>query len=224
MFGDTPRITGIDGDRISVSTLRMGGAIPSGRYEAPLEGVPLRQGADVSWLSRCRPGDNQGPDGACVIFAFANWAEIFHGYNISDETCLSVYHNALRRLGRSQGGLTFPEGYVSAAAAKWLPGSNGVTPTHDLGGLVQQPILAGYTVTPSFDRPNAAGCLDHTQAYGPSRGLHAVDIVGHGEMTGVSGGPYVYIENSWGPWGYKGLGLMSEVLHRVLCKEMWLVV
>lgn len=208
----------------STPRLRMGEAIPSGQFEAPLEGVPLREGADVSWLSRCRPGDNQGPDGACVIFAFANWAEIFHGYNISDATCLSVYRDALRRVGRPSGGLTFGEGYVSAAAAKWLPGSRGVSRVHNLNPLVQQPILAGYTVTPSFDRPNAAGCLDHSAANGLSRGMHAVDIVAHGELTGIAGGPWIYIENSWGPWGYKGMGVMSEALHRVLCKEMWIVV
>lgn len=203
---------------------RTGGALASGmRMGVPL-GEPLRFGADVSWLPRCRVGDNQGSDGACVIFAFASWAEIVHGYIIADEDCHRVYQQTLARLHRPDGGLTFEEGFEAARAAMWLPGASGILQVPDLTLLVDQPILGAYEITPAWDRTNAAGCLDH-RATGNTRGLHAVVVVAHGELEKFPSVRWVYVENSWGrEWGWNGVGVMSESLHQSLCSELWTVV
>jgi hypothetical protein len=182
----------------------------------------LRSGPDVSWLPRCRVGDDQGVENACAIFALASWAEIMHGYEISDTQALEVYRATLRELGRPDAGLTFAEAFVAAHKANWLPGARALEAVHDLSELSHQPILAGYRVTGALDNPNAAGCLDHA-ADDTTRGYHGMVIVAHGSLLRVPGGPFVYVENSWQPWGWKGIGVMTEPLHRKLIRELWIV-
>ena len=182
---------------------------------------PLRAGADVSWLSRCRVGDDQGQDGACAVFAFASWAEIMHGREIPDAECLAVYRKALARAGRSDGGLTFPEAFEAAMRAGWLPGALALVTARDLSQLVRQPLLAGYEITPAWDSVSAEGCLDHA-VEGPDRGFHAVVIVAHGVLAANTAEPLVYVENSWSlRWGWNGIGVMTEGLHRKLVQELW---
>jgi hypothetical protein len=182
---------------------------------------PLRDGGDVSWLSRCRVGDNQGNDGACAIFTMANWAEVMFGTEIGDHACLALYRAALKRFGRQPGsGLTFGEAYMLASEAGWLPNTKGLMRTLTLAAIECQPILAAYRVTPAWERPNRAGCLDHTST-DAVRGYHAVLIAAHGSMP-PSPERLVYIENSWGlGWGWNGIGVMTEALHRRLNVEMW---
>lgn len=184
----------------------------------------LRDGADVSWLSRCRPGDNQGAVGACAIFAMANWAEIMHGYDISDKECLTLYSRTCSELGQGDDGLTFRQAFEAAHRANWLPGARQIEAVWDLSDLASQPILAGYTVTPAWDRPNSAGCLDHAAAR-TNLGGHATVIVGFGIVHSVTDlGPLVYVENSWGrAWGWNGICVMTEALHRLMCNELWVI-
>lgn len=188
---------------------------------------PLRSGADVSWLPRCRSGDNQGSNGACAVFSMASWAEIVHGTPISDAACLAVYNAALKRLNLSAGsGLTFGDAFTAAYEAGWLPGAQGCEMVFDLARLPEQPLLAGYAVTEAWAKPNAAGCLDH--AAGPDiLGYHAVVIVAHGLLGAAPNatGPWVYVENSWGrDWGWNGIAMMSEPLHRQMIRELWAIV
>ena len=202
--------------------VRFGGLLLSGMPQR-LAGAaePLRAGPDVSWLSRCRVGDDQGSDGACAVFAFASWAEIVHGREIPDAECLDVYRQALARAGRTDGGLTFPEAFGAAALAGWLPGGPGLAPAGDLSELIHQPLVAGYVVTQAWDYVSPQGCLDHA-AEGPDRGYHAVVIAAHGVLAGNEGLPLVYVENSWSlRWGWNGIGVMTEALHRTLVRELW---
>lgn len=214
------------GRKTRAPRMLMGGALQGLANSEALElaAGPLRAGADVSWLRRCRVGDDQGQDGACVMFAFANWAEIMRGVDISDKETLLQYQRTLKRVGRTSGGLTPQEGFVGAKEAGWLPDAKGIRPVRDFAAMHEQPLLGSYRVTPAFDSVNKAGCLNH-RASDKSRGLHFMCTVAYGEITGVKGGPYVYVENSWGEeWGYKGFGLMMEALARRLCRELYVVV
>lgn len=206
-----------------MSSFRNGGLIPSA--EIAYSSAPLRAGADVSWLPRCRVGDDQGREGACALFAMANWSEIMHGREISNQQCLALYAATLRTLGRNDGGLTFSEAFKAAAGAGWLPGSRGIARVADLRKLPDQPLLAGYVINGAFDQVNdRTGCLDHTAGDSAVRGTHALAIVAHGSIN-LSEGTWVYIENSWGlGWGWNGIGVMSEALHRQLCREVWCIV
>jgi hypothetical protein len=202
-----------------------GGLIPADGLEL-YTGGPLRAGADVSWLPKCRVGDNQGNEGACALFAIANWAEIMHGREITDRQCLALYAATLKDLGRGDGGLTFSEAFKAAAGAGWLPGRRGIQRVPNLTRLASQPLLGGYTINAAFDNvSDTTGCLDHTAGGSASRGLHAVAIVAHGSVDISDKGPWVYIENSWGVrWGWNGIGVMSEDLHRQICREVWCIV
>jgi len=189
---------------------------------APADG-PLRDGdGDVSWLAKCRVGDNQGSDGACSIFSIANWCEVMTGREIGNQACLDLYRHALNRFGRPPGsGLTFGEAFLMVHAVGWLPaGIKGLRRCYTLNGLASQPILAAYKVTPAWQFVNRAGSLDHS-APDTLQGHHAVLIVAHGSTT-TSRARLVYIENSWGlGWGWNGIGVMTEALHRRLNVEMW---
>lgn len=209
---------------MSSSRVRMGGLIPSGELQLFSSG-PLRAGPDVSWLPRCRVGDNQGEDGACVIFALASWSEIMQVRAISDRECQAVYAQALKDAGRDGGGLLFQEGFLAAQKAGWLPGYARLRLVTDLAELVHQPLLVGHEMTAAWDRPNEAGCLDHT-ATGPSRGRHAEVVVGHGCLSGIAEGrPLVFLENSWGRgWGWKGLCVLTEDRFLEVAREMYKVV
>ena len=204
---------------------RNGGLVLDQSLSAPRFSRSLRDGPDVSWLHRCRVGDDQGAEGACAIFAFASWAEIVHGYDISDADTLQVYRDTLSELGRPVGsGLSFAEAFVAAHKAGWLPGARGLAQAHDLSALPEQPILAGYRVTPAFDNVNAAGCLDHAADNSIVRGYHAEVVVGHGRLQRFPSLTLVYKENSWGlPWAWNGIGILTEDLHRELVRELWLV-
>jgi len=182
---------------------------------------PLRDGPEVSWLSRCRVGDNQGSDGACALFAFANWAEVMRGVSISDAEILEAYHEALAAEGRARGGLTFIAAYRYAEAAGWLPGTTGITIVRDLARLAEQPVLCGYEVYPPWNRVGKDGQI---KGYaGQLVGYHAVLIVADGCIRDDARS--IYIENSWGrEWGWNGCARMSEAMHRKTCREMWAVV
>jgi hypothetical protein len=187
--------------------------------------APAVAGPDISWLRHCRLGDNQGSNGACAIFACASWAEIVHGKAISDVECLAAYTQALADHGRDAGdGLTFEEAFEAASAAGWLPGASGLELVLDEARLAEQPLLAGYEVTPGWQNPNEAGCLDHA-AGSKILGYHAVCIVARGELSGLTGGPFLYIENSWGrDWGWNGIGVMSDAFHQGAIRETWAIV
>lgn len=192
------------------------------RYGAP---APAVAGPDISWLRHCRLGDNQGSNGACAIFAVASWAEIVHGNSISDADCLEVYNQALIDYGRAAGdGLTFEEAFEAVSAAGWLPGAQRIEMVLDETRLTEQPLLAGYEVTPGWQNPNRAGCLDHA-AGATVLGYHAVCIVARGALTGLDAGPFLYIENSWGrSWGWNGVGVMSDAFHQGAIRETWAIV
>jgi hypothetical protein len=201
------------------------GLILSGRRRYAAAPTPAATGPDVSWIRHCRLGDNQGSNGACAVFSMASWAEIVHGHAISDGACLTVYNQALTDYGRAAGdGLTFEEAFEVASAAGWLPGAQRIDMVLDETRLTEQPLLAGYEVTPGWQTTNKAGCLDHA-AGSKVLGYHAVCIVARGELNGVAGGPYVYIENSWGrDWGWNGIGVMSAAFHQQTIRETWVIV
>ena len=185
------------------------------RASGPIGRIP-----DVSWLGYAMPGDDQGEDGACVLFAFASAAEIMHGVAISDQECTELYRRVLKDKGRPAGaGMTFLEGWEYAAP--WFPGATGIS-FADIGNIVRGPLLGGYSITSAWDQTNDAGCLDH-EARGPSRGGHAVVIAAVGVVDRFDSlGRCVYIENSWGrQWGKDGIGVMTESLHGRMCNQMW---
>ena len=88
-----------------------------------------------------------------------------------------------------------------------------------------QPLIAGYSITPAWDNVSRHGCLDHAADPNAVRGYHAVLIVAHGNLEGMTHGPFVWVENSWGRnWGWHGVAAMSEPLHQQLCHELWTII
>jgi hypothetical protein len=160
-----------------------------------------------------------------VLFAFASVAEIIYGKAISDKECTALYHQVLKDLKRPSGaGMTFPEGW--RYAKRWFPDGKAIKQQSSLSAIVRGPLLAGYQVTPAFDRTNPVGCLDHATR-GPSRGGHAVALPAVAALPKQpSLGRCVWVENSWRGWGWRGrgIGVMTEVLHRSLCNQVWEVV
>lgn len=185
---------------------------------------PVCDGTDVSWIEQCRLGDDQGADGACAIFSMASWAEIVHGSIISDSDCLSLYAETCNALGRDRGtGLHFWEAFDAAKDAGWMPGAKDILLTDDLSELKNQPILAGYEVTNAWRNANSAGCLDH-EGHESVIGYHAVVVVAYGDITGNDNSPFVYVENSWGKrWGWNGIGVMTEALHKKHVQQLWVI-
>ena len=196
------------------------------RLSGVMSPAPLTDGPDVSWIGRVLSGDDQGQDGACALFALASWAEIMYGQRIPDQARLELYRLVCRELHRDPGaGLTFPEAYRAASAAGWLPGTSRIDECIDLASLAIQPLVAGYAVTGALDHVSPWGCLDHAAPGHPIRGYHALTIVACGHVRGIAGGPWVYVENSWGVgWGWRGLGVLSYALHSRLVREIWRIV
>ena len=191
---------------------------------SPVAPVPLEDGADVSWLHRARPGEDQGLHSACSLFAMANWGQIKAGTRATSSDCIALWLEGKRRFRRLDG-LTIPEAFELAREAGWLGAVNRILPTTDTVLLHDQPLIAGYAVTPAWDTVSSAGCLDHAAPDRPVRDYHAVLIVAQGELALAPNGPWVYIENSWGErWGHKGFGVLSYALHLKLCKELWLII
>jgi hypothetical protein len=184
---------------------------------------PLRDGPDVSWLPYCLPGDDQGSSGACALFAIASWAEIMYRTNIGDHEVLKTYAQTVKSLGRNQkAGLTYPKAYRAAKASGWLPTAKGIKQQLTMDALYQQPLLAGYIVTPAWDRQRVSrqGNLDHT-ASRRQIGQHGVVIVAYGSVDALGPEKWVYIKNSWKDWGWQGIGVMTETLHRRMIRELW---
>jgi len=208
--------------------LKKGGLIPSFRKPSMMQLAPLRDGPDVSWLSKCRVGDNQGNEGACGVFAIANWAEIMFGKEIIDMQCLDLYANTIKKLGRADEGLTFKEAFDACSGAGWLPGKTEIKQVGDLSEMINQPLLFGVKVNGTMDHVNEDGCLDHSDAAqrSPVRGYHALCSPAHGTISSIDDiMKWVYIEQSWGlNWGWNGIGIMSEDLFKVICSEIHIIV
>lgn len=189
-----------------------------------LASSPLRNGDDVSWIPRCRVGDDQGQTGACTIFTFASWAEIMLNRSISDADTLDVYQAALKRYNLPPGsGLQFSQAFAMCAAVGWLPGKSILRAVRDLSQLSEQPIIAGGAITDAWLDVELSGCLNHNPAFTQVHGYHAYLIVAHGAVANLPDRMVVF-ENSWGTrWGWNGLGIMSEALHTRLCSELWVL-
>jgi len=205
----------------------LGGGLHFDDTDMILHAEPLSSSyPDKSWLRESRPGANQGPNGACVVYAYAACAEIMYGRAISDAECNAVYARILAAYNKPQGdGMTFAQGWPFVK--HWFPGAAGIRAVTNLAEAIQRgPVLGGYEVTQAFDNADrGSGCLDH-KAGGKSRGGHAVCIAAVGWLNRLLHlGRLIWIINSWGPgWAWRGIGVLTESLHRSLCRHMYEVV
>lgn len=188
---------------------------------APTVG-PLRDGPDVSWINRCRVGDDQGVTSACSLFGHANWAEIMHGEAVTDEACTSAYRLACQRYDVPDGsGLTVPQAFQIAHELDWLPGAREVRRVDSLAPLVRQPLLGCYALPREFSAVDAGGFFAMPGLF-IEAGYHLMAIVGHGKVNAFGERTFVYVENSWGlSWGYNGMCFMEEATHRAMIREIW---
>ena len=192
----------------------------------------LVDGEDVSWLSKCRVGDDQRREGACTLFSLASHSEIVTGIEIEDAEVFDAYKRAQERFGIGPDeGMSFHVAFRVAQDFQWFDQTQRITPVNDLSALAEQPMLAAYRVTAAWNHVRSNGCLDHSQSHDEVRGYHAVVVVAAGRITknrateDTEGTErFVYIENSWGKdWGWKGIGVMSEELHLEMIEELWVV-
>ena len=182
---------------------------------------PLRSGADVSWIPLAHPGDDQGKHGACSVFAIASWAECMFQTQIADQVCIDAYTSiGEQRYGLGyDGGLSIPVAMMAAYRVGIIPSSYSLRRVPDIASLPLAPIIAEYETTRGWDRPNKAGCIDHTD--NRPAGLHAVLIVAHGNVMSADQ-RVVWVENSWGAsWGWNGFGQMTEAYHTTHIRALW---
>jgi hypothetical protein len=191
---------------------------------------------DISWIPQVVVGDDQGREGACVLFTYMEWSRIMFPvldpgpmWDRSNAACLSLYIETCSELGRGDEGLTFEEGFWAAQNAGWLPGRRSIVQVDDLAFLAEQPLLAGYRVTGAIDNVGPHGCLDHAAPLTPVRGLHAMPIVAYGRVEVDSATlRRVICLNHWKIgqklWGWNGLCMMDETLHHILLSELWRVI
>lgn len=182
--------------------------------------APLRSGADVSWIPRCIPGDDQGNIGACTVFAIASVVEAVFGRPISNEACISAYHaERRRRYGGGDGGLYITEALFTSVNAGIAPRGTSVRRTASLDTLIFAPLVAVYRITSGWRDVSSSGCLDHS-ADTETGDLHAVALVSHGRIPLDL--EIIWNENSWGQsWGYKGFCSMTRAYHLRHLDSLW---
>jgi len=183
---------------------------------------PLRDGADVSWIRWCKPGDNQGHSLACGVFAIANWVEVMLEDEIADDTCIAAWRDERRRVyGNLGGGLWIPEAFEACQRARIVPAGYEIAQARDLTAMYRAPLIATYRTTVGWNHTNAAGCIEHNGESDDKD--HAVLAVAWG---GIGAAPVeqriVWTENSWGAGrGYHGYFVMLEQFHKKHCSGLW---
>jgi len=201
----------------------LNGVIPCGSPRMSAARVS-NDGADMSWLTGLHVGDDQGDSSACVIFALANWMDAVEHLFISDSICKAVWQATLKFNGRSNGGLTVPEGFAGMQRAGYLQAYSGVFQTYNYDLFAKQPFIACYRVTPAWYNMSFEGCLDHSSAARQgSYGNHAVLLGARGVVDAQAERGRIYtVVNTWKlSWGKNGMGQMTEDLHDETCFEMW---
>jgi len=173
----------------------------------------LRTGPDIDWRSKCHPGDNQGSNNACAVFAIANWVEAMYGRLISDQDAIDAwYKERMFRYRDAYGGLQITEAFAAAYNAGWLLRGTQIRRVSSLQTLSLAPIVAAYTGI-QWKADHAGRISD-----GPGTGNHAVLIVGHIANR-------IWIENSHSSkWGADGFGWMVEQYHVEKCVQLCQVI
>ena len=83
-------------------------------------------------------------------------------------------------------------------------------------------IQIAIPVTPEFDSPSGPYCMVEVPNQGPSRGGHAIAIVGYDDNIGGIGKKGFKIVNSWGiDWGCGGFAYLSYDWIKSNAKEAW---
>jgi len=193
------------------------------RPAPPRVRAPLTAGAAHSWLPRCRPGQDQGKDGACAVFTIAEWAVVMQGRTITNTQRLAAYRNYIEAHNLpANSGLAFTDAYQIALAETWITGARGLQMMIDFTRLDEQPLLLGYEIDKGWEKTNDAGCIDHRAD---------LDIVGNHAVLGVaagniaSGPELVQFNNWWGDdWGHNGFGQMLLTRHEETIREIWRIV
>lgn len=185
--------------------------------------IPDIDGPDISWLSRCHVGDDQGHVGSCAIQGMASHAEAYRNISISDAQTYEAYQEACKRFGIPHGqGMTPEQAYEVAKDAGWFPYAQGIERTNTMSAMIEQPLLGGYKVTDAWDPDNMdGGVLDHSPKIKFVKGYHMVLIAGWGTVPNHDKNA-IAIENSWAlSWGQNGIGYMDTDLHNRLSIGMW---
>jgi hypothetical protein len=185
--------------------------------------APLTKGSESSWLPLCRAGQDQGQDGACAVFAIAEWACVMQGRTISNEQRLAAYRKHLAAYSLpDNSGLSFFEAYEVARTEGWITGTRGLQMVLDFTFLSEQPLLLGYEIDEGWQDTNAAGCIDHRAG---------LDVLGNHAVLGVAAGrigagvEFAQFNNWWGDsWGRYGFGQLTMERHDEVIREMWKVI
>jgi hypothetical protein len=193
--------------------------IPLLRYSIPLlpESAPVR-----GWTDDAVPSDDQRNEPSCVGRAWAGWYECMLRRYVSPAAIpagMQLDASAIWRRGREMfwggrmdGGLHVHQGCEAAVALGVLPpGSRVVRVTDDWGSigvaLTLSPIVQAHAVGASWYRPDRANGYVPDEPADPTRyGYHCTLLL---ERLVQDGAKYLLWANSWGAWGWHGLGLMA---------------
>lgn len=186
--------------------------------------APEVDGDNVSWESRCHPGNWQMDLKSCTLVAMASWIEAVYGNPISDAEVMRVF----QRYGTERG-VTPETAYMLAKDAGWFPAeTRGVIRTKMLGRLKHQPIIATYRYCTAWDHVGRSGRIKSWAGMGKiddgvkRRAGHSVLIVGHQKKKN---GEWIVVEGSGGPtWGRNGFAQLLRVVHDKTIMGMWVVV
>jgi hypothetical protein len=223
------------------------GLILSKPLERTFRTPPLASGQAVSWLAWARYGDDQGQHGACVPFAFANWAEcigrakpdgiatgkgvvkgIEGGRNITNREAVDAYYSATEEVDL---GMIFSEGYGLSNRLQWTRGGSYLKAVGDDALLIQQPLLVGMEITEDWTRAGNVGGDGKFRKTSSTRslGYHAVLMLGKGSPPAWGTGTWVYLLTPWrlddgAPWGWNGVAVLPAEYVADWMREAWAVV
>lgn len=209
---------------------RWTGAIPKLRITPDPIPASARQEtglpAPLGWFDRIVPAINQTGD-SCVGQGWANWVEAMLRNDLG-RAALKIGQQidgyAIYRRGREMfwngtldGGLYLPQGFAAAVDLGILPADSQLVDVNAECGddlfaicrrLAKTPLVQAHKVHPGWYRPNRQnGCIDHTpDADLESTGGHCTLRVGFLVQDET---PYWALLNSWGQWGWHGVGLMT---------------
>lgn len=188
-------------------------------------GVAVASAHDVSHLTGVHVGDDQGRSSACTFFSGIKLDTMHFGnkVDVPDMDCLMAYESACRWFGRGDDGFTFEDAFTGLQREGYLRWAKGIEQVYDFEALQEGPLWYGLQVTSGFQDTDSNGCLNYALPI-DDLGLHATVLAAAGIVERY-GKRMLTIINSWGAgWGYKGLVMLDEAMHREIGFAMYRVI
>lgn len=182
----------------------------------------LRTAPDKSYLTGLHVGDDQGRWSGCTFWSGIKIDTMHFGnkVDVPDMDCLMAYESACRWFGQGDIGFTFEQAFEGLRREGYLKWAKGIEQVYDFAAMEEGPLWYGMQVTSGIQDADANGC--------PNYALPIDDLGLHATVLGAVGIVERYqkvmltIVGSWGiEYGYKGLIMLDELMHREIGFAMY---